>query len=51
MGFVRMIRYVGHRVGRLPDTPHSISVGFAFGAAISFTPLIGFHIALAVGFA
>ena len=46
-----MIKYIGHRVGRLPDTPYSISAGFAFGAAISFTPLMGFHIALAVGFA
>ena len=51
MGFVRLIKYIGHRVGRLPDTPYAISAGFAFGAAISFTPLMGFHIALAVGFA
>ncbi len=35
----------------MPDTPYSISAGFAFGAAISFTPLMGFHIALAVSFA
>ena len=51
MGFVRLVKYIAHRVGRLPDTPYSISAGFAFGAAVSFTPLMGLHIALAVGFA
>ena len=51
MGFVRMIKYFGHRVGRLPGTPYSISAGFAFGVAFSFTPFLGFHIAFAIGFA
>ena len=36
-----------HRVRRLPGTPHGVAVGFACGAAISFTPFIGFHFALA----
>ena len=35
--------YVGHRLGRLPGTPYRIAAGFACGAAISFTPLIGVH--------
>ena len=48
MGFGRTIRYLGHRLARLPGTPYSISAGFAFGAAISFTPLMGFHIFFAV---
>ena len=47
MGFRRALRYFGHRLGRLPGTPYSIAAGFAFGAAISFTPLFGLHIALA----
>ena len=51
MGFWRTIKYFGHRVARLPGTPYSISAGFAFGAAISFTPLMGLHIFFAVVFA
>ncbi|MFD1379243.1 DUF2062 domain-containing protein [Fodinicurvata halophila] len=39
----RSARYVGHRLGRIPSTPYSIAAGFASGAAISFTPLLGFH--------
>ena len=42
-GFRRSVRYVAHRLARLPGTPHRVAAGFASGAAISFTPLIGFH--------
>lgn len=42
-GVGRSLRYVGHRLARLPGTPHRIAAGFAAGAAISFTPLVGFH--------
>lgn len=42
-GFRRTARYVAHRLARLPGTPHRIAAGFAAGAAVSFTPLIGFH--------
>ncbi|SMF18251.1 hypothetical protein SAMN06265365_10371 [Tistlia consotensis] len=42
-GFRRTARYVAHRLARLPGTPHRIAAGFASGAAISFTPLVGFH--------
>jgi len=35
-----------HRVGRLPGSPYSIAAGFACGAAISFTPLVGLHFCL-----
>ena len=44
IGWRRSLHYLRHRVGRLPGTPYSIAAGFAFGAAISFTPLVGFHI-------
>ena len=37
-----------HRLARLPGTPHSIAAGFACGVAMSFTPLVGVHILLAL---
>lgn len=45
IGWKRSSRYVGHRVARLPGTPYSIAAGFACGAAISFTPFVGLHLA------
>ncbi len=42
-GWRRASLYVAHRVRRLPGTPYRIAAGFACGAAISFTPFIGFH--------
>lgn len=45
LGWGRASRYLFHRVGRLPATPYSIASGFAIGAAISFTPFMGFHFA------
>ncbi len=42
-GLKRTARYAVHRLARLPGTPHRIAAGFASGAAISFTPLVGFH--------
>lgn len=47
MGFRRAFRYVGFRVLRLPGSAYAIAGGFAWGAAISFTPLIGMHFILA----
>lgn len=35
-----------HRLKRLPGSPHSIAAGFASGAAVSFTPFLGFHFLL-----
>ncbi len=46
-GWRRSAAYLAHRVRRLSGTPYSIAAGFACGAAISFTPLIGLHFALA----
>lgn len=42
-GWRRTARYAAHRLSRLPATPYRIAAGFACGAAISFTPLIGMH--------
>ena len=46
-GWKNVIRYWLLRVSRIPDSRHSISAGFAFGAAISFTPFVGFHFVIA----
>ncbi|WP_424933929.1 DUF2062 domain-containing protein [Amaricoccus macauensis] len=50
-GWRRGIEYLGHRVRRLPDTPHRISLGVACGVFASFTPLFGLHFILAAGLA
>ena len=46
MGWRRVYRYYKHRIGRLPGTPYFIAAGFATGAAVSFTPFMGFHLIL-----
>lgn len=46
-GWRRGLEYLGHRVRRLPDTPHRISLGFACGVFSSFTPFFGLHLVLA----
>jgi hypothetical protein len=47
-GWRRASVYFSHRVRRLPGSPYNIAAGFAFGVAVSFTPLIGLHFVLAV---
>ena len=47
MGCRRAGRYYLFRIKRLPGTPYTIACGFALGAAVSFTPFIGFHFVLA----
>lgn len=43
MGWRRSVKYLLHRLARLPGTAYSIAGGFACGAAISFTPFVGLH--------
>lgn len=50
-GWTRAIRYVIHRVTRLPDPAHKIGRGIAAGVFTSFTPLFGFHFLVAVSLA
>jgi uncharacterized protein len=50
-GWRRALEYLGHRVRRLPDTPHKIALGFACGVFAAFTPLFGLHLLLAAGLA
>lgn len=40
-GFRRAIRYVVHRMRRLPDTPHRVARGIFVGSVIGFLPLPG----------
>jgi len=47
-GWWRTFLYVLRMVWRLADSPHAIALGFACGAAISFTPLWGLHFIIAV---
>ena len=47
IGWRRAAAYFAHRVRRLPGSPRTIAAGLACGAAISFTPFIGFHVVLA----
>ena len=47
MGWGRVLRYWTHKLKRLQGSPYAIACGFACGAAVSFTPFIGFHFILA----
>jgi len=46
-GLQRGWHYLWHRMRRISATPHTIALGVAAGAFISFTPFIGFHFLLA----
>lgn len=46
IGFRRAWRYLYIRVQRIPGSPHNIACGLACGAAMSFTPFVGFHFVL-----
>ncbi|MEC7208930.1 MAG: DUF2062 domain-containing protein, partial [Pseudomonadota bacterium] len=50
-GFARLYSYLVQRVLRMPGSAYSLASGFACGVAVSFTPLIGFHLLLAFGVA
>jgi len=47
----RFTSYYWLRLARLPGTTYAISSGFACGAMVSFTPLLGLHFFLAIIFA
>jgi uncharacterized protein (DUF2062 family) len=47
-GFGRVFRYLFLRLTRLKVTPHQAALGFAAGAAISCTPLMGLHFVIAI---
>jgi len=43
MGWTRAFTYIKHRILRLSDTPRNIALGLAFGAGVSFSPLMMTH--------
>lgn len=45
-GWTRALKYMMHRLHRLPGSTYSLAAGFACGAAISFTPFVGLHFVL-----
>ena len=47
-GWSRAVRYVAHRLRRLPDPAHRISRGIAAGVFTCFTPFFGFHFLFSV---
>lgn len=50
-GWRRAANYLGHRVRRLPDSPHRIAIGIACGVFVSFSPFFGLHFFYAAGLA
>jgi uncharacterized protein (DUF2062 family) len=46
-GWRRAVRYIGHRLQRLPDPSYKISRGIAAGVFTSFSPLFGMHFFIA----
>ena len=44
MNLFRFLRLLKMKVYRIRDFPDSVAVGLAWGIAISFTPLLGFHL-------
>ncbi len=47
-GWRRGFEYMGHRIKRIPDTPHKIGLGAAIGIFVCFSPIFGLHMILAV---
>ena len=43
-GFRRAIKYVLHRMRRLPDPPHRIARGVFIGTFVNFPPLYGLQL-------
>tara|TARA_B100000963_G_scaffold283197_1_gene251874 strand:- start:76 stop:525 length:450 start_codon:yes stop_codon:yes gene_type:complete len=41
---LRIIKLQKYRITKIKDFPESVAVGIAWGSAISFTPLLGFHL-------
>ena len=44
MNISRFIRLLKMKLYRIRDFPESVAIGLAWGVAISFTPLLGFHL-------
>ena len=42
--FFRYIKLLKYKIVRIKDFPESVAIGLAWGAAVSFTPLLGLHL-------
>ena len=42
--FLRIIKLQKYKITKIKDFPESVAVGMAWGGAVSFTPLLGFHL-------
>ena len=40
----RIVRILKLKIYRIRDFPEAVAIGLAWGAAVSFTPLLGFHL-------
>lgn len=40
----RLLRLLKMKIYRIRDFPESVAIGLAWGTAVSFTPLLGFHL-------
>jgi uncharacterized protein len=49
--FSRSLAYFGKRIARLRASPQSIAIGLAAGVFAACTPLLGFHIVIALAIA
>ena len=47
-GWERNFTYYWKRIVRIPDSPHSIAMGFSIGVFVAFTPFLGFHTILSI---
>jgi uncharacterized protein len=50
-GITRPARYLAKRILRLSASPHAVAAGVAAGTFSAFTPLLGFHVILALALA
>lgn len=50
-GYRRALLYLWYRLVRLNASPHTVALGFAVGVYMSFSPFLGFHLALSGLFA
>ena len=42
----RYLKLIKHKLFRIKDFPESVAIGLAWGAAVSFTPLLGLHLVI-----
>lgn len=44
INLLRILRIIKLKVYRIRDFPESVAIGLSWGVAVSFTPLLGFHL-------